>query len=234
MNEKINADLKSLKFILNKNKVYIFPIVVILVSIMLFSQFVIPQADALLAAREEALATSLKIETLKANLDILTNINEETLDSQLKTLSLALPLSKDFFGILNSVYSTVQKTGVDLGNFSFKIGDLAKSENGDNFPVVKLSAPINSGVTAINSFVETISKNVPLAEVYSVKIGNTSSTVSLSFYYRPLSASNYSQDVRISSISQKGLELISQLEKFENASSLLEPLVSVATSSAAQ
>ena len=121
MNEKINADLKSLKFILNKNKVYIFPIVVILVSIMLFSQFVIPQADALLAAREEALATSLKIETLKANLDILTNINEETLDSQLKTLSLALPLSKDFFGILNSVYSTVQKTGVDLGNFSFKI-----------------------------------------------------------------------------------------------------------------
>ena len=103
MNEKINADLKSLKFILNKNKVYIFPIVVILVSIMLFSQFVIPQADALLAAREEALATSLKIETLKANLDILTNINEETLDSQLKTLSLALPLSKDFFGILNSV-----------------------------------------------------------------------------------------------------------------------------------
>ena len=75
---------------------------------------------------------------------------------------------------------------------------------------------------------------MPLAEVYSVKIGNTSSTVSLSFYYRPLSASNYSQDVRISSISQKGLELISQLEKFENASSLLEPLVSVATSSAAQ
>ncbi|MDZ4228097.1 MAG: hypothetical protein U1E54_02520, partial [Candidatus Levybacteria bacterium] len=186
------------------------------------------------AAREEALATSLRIEALKANLDVLTNINEETLDLQLKTLSLALPLNKDFFGILNSVYSTAQKTGVDLGSFSFKIGDIAKSESGDNFPVIKLSAPINSGVIAINSFVETISKTVPLAEVYSVKIGNISSTVSLSFYYRPLSVSNYSQDVRISPISQKGLELVNQLGKFENAQSFLESPEPVATSSAAQ
>lgn len=234
MNEKINADLKSLKFILNKNKAYILPVVVILVSIMLFFQFVISQFGALLAAREEALITSLRIEALKANLDVLTNINEKTLDLQLKTLSLALPLSKDFFGILNSIYSTAQKTGVDLGSFSFKIGDISKAESGDNFPVVKLSAPINSGVAAINNFVETISKTVPLAEVYSVKVNNISSTVSLSFYYRPLSVSNYSQDVRIFPISQKGIALVSQLGKFENAPSFLESSKPIATSSAAQ
>lgn len=234
MNEKINADLKSLKFILNKNKPYTLPVVVMLVSIMLFFQFVIPQFGLLLSAREEAIKTSLKTETLKANLDVLTNINEETLDLQLKTLSLALPLSKDFFSMLNSVYFTAQKTGVDLGSFSFKIGDITKAESGENFPVIKLSVPINSGVTAINSFVETITRTTPLAEVYSVKVGNISSTVSLSFYYRPLSVSNYSQDVRISPVSQKGIALVSQLGKFENTSSFLEPSVPVATSSAEQ
>ena len=150
---------------------------------------------------------------------MLTNINEETLDSQLRILNLALPLNKDFIEILNSVYSTAQKTGVNLGGFSLKIGDLAQSESDENFPVVRLSVPISSSITAINSFVETISKTVPLSEVYSVKMGNASSMVSLSFYYKPLGASNYSQDIRISSISQKGLDLVDQLSKFENVSS---------------
>lgn len=231
MSEKINADLKSLKFIFNKNKPYILPIVIMLVSIMLFSQFVIPQFNALLVTRKEAKEASLKLEVLKENLDVLTNINEETLTSQLKILNLALPLNKDFIGILNSVYSTAQKTGVNLGGFSLKIGDISKSENGDNFPVVKLSAPINSTVTAINSFVETINKTVPLSEVYLVKVGNTSSMVSLSFYYKPLSTSNYSQDARISPISQKGLTLLSQLSEFGNAFFTSPLLTPVATSS---
>lgn len=220
MDKKINADIKSLKFIFNKNKSYVVPVVIILVSIILFFQFVIPQFNALLEARKEALAASLKLETLKANLDVLNNINEQVLDSQLGILKLALPLDKDFIGILNSVYLTAQKTGVSLGNFSFKVGDLTQSENGNNFPVVNLSLPMNASVTAVNNFVETISKTVPLSEISLVKVGNASSMVNLSFYYKPLNASNYSQDTRISSISQKGLTLVDQLSQFENVSSV--------------
>lgn len=218
MDKKINADIKSLKFIFNKNKSYIFPVIIILVSIMLFFQFVIPQFNALLEAQKEAIAASVKLETLKANLDVLNNINEATLDSQLEVLKSALPLDKDFIGILNSIYLTSQKTGVDLGSFSFKIGDLTQSEIGNNFPVVNLSLPVSSSVAAINNFVETISKTVPLSETSLIKVGNASSTINLSFYYRPLSASSYSQDVRISPISQKGLTLINQLSQFENVS----------------
>lgn len=217
MNEKINEEIKSFKFIFDKNKSYIFPIVMMLVSIMLFFQFVIPQVSLLVKARKEAKELSLRLETLRENLDVLANIDEEALDSQLKILTVALPLNKDFIGILNSIYLTSQKTGVDLGSFSLKIGDISKSENGDNFPVIKLSVPINAGITAINNFVTAINKTVPLSEVYLVKTGNISSMVSLSFYYKPLDASNYSWDAHISPISQKGLTLLNQLSGFENA-----------------
>lgn len=219
MNEKINEDIKSLKFILNKDKPYIFPIAIILISVILFFQFVIPQFGALLEARKEALAASIKLETFKANLDVLTNTNEETLDLQLKILSSALPLNKDFIGILNSIYLTSQKTGVNLGSFSLKIGDLSNSDNNDQSSTVNIDIPINANVTAVNNFIGAISKTVPLVEVYSVKVGNVSSSVSLSFYYKPLGASNYSQDARISPISQKGLTIVNQLGKFENISS---------------
>lgn len=235
MNEKINADLKSLKFIFNKNRSFIFPIVIILVSIILFFQFVIPQFSALLMAVKEGRESSLKLEALRANLDVLTNINDETLSSQLGVLSSALPLNKDFIGVLNSVYSTAQKAGVSLGSFSIQIGDISKSESSDVFPVIKLSAPINSDISSINSFIETISKTIPLSEVYAVKIGRASSSVSLSFYYKPLDSSSYSSDARISPVSQKGLNLIKQLGEYGNAASLpVSDPTPIATSSALQ
>lgn len=231
MNEKINPDLNSLKFIFSKNKPYILPIIIMLVSLILFFQFVIPQFRALNVTRKEALDASAKLEALKTNLDILTNINGETLDSQFRILTLALPLNKDFIGILNSVRSTAQKTGANLGSFSFSVGDISKFENGDNFPVVKLSIPINAEIAVMNNFIEIIGKTVPLSDVYSVKVGEVSSMVNLSFYYKPLDTSNYSQDVRISPISQKGLALINQLSEYGNTPSFSGPSIPIATSS---
>lgn len=234
MDEKISVDLKSIKFIYNKNKSYIFPVVVILISLILFVQFVIPQFGALQAAKKEANELSLKIEALKANLEILSNIDENILDSQFRIVTLALPMSKDFIGILNSIYSVAQKTGVSLGNFSLKIGDLAQSGSGDNFPAVKLLVPVNSDIVAINSFIEQISKTMPLVEVYSATIKGASSRIGLSFYYKSLDASSFSQADRVSPVSQKGLTLIDQLKKLSDTSIPVELSAPRATSSAAQ
>lgn len=235
MDEKINADLKSLEFVIKKNKSYIVSIVIVLISILLFFQFIIPQFNSLLAVQKEAKDSSLRLDSLKANLDVLTNINEETLDSQLNILNSALPLGKNFVGILNSIYSSAQKTGVSLGNFSLKIGDITQTESG-NFLFIRLSLPVNSSVAGANSFIETITKSLPLVEINSVKAGGTSSTITLSFYYKPLGgAANYSQDARISSVSQKGLTIINQLSKFDNAFSVSQvPVAPVATPSASQ
>lgn len=221
MNKKINADLKLFKFIFNKNKPYIFPFVTILITIIFFFQFILPQFNVLFRARKEAGEMSLRLGVFKKNLTVLTNVDEQALDLQLETLNSALPLNKDFIRILNSLYVTAQKIGVDLGGFSISVGDLSKTGDGDSFPVIKLSVPIKAGITAVNNFVEIISKTIPLSEVYHIKIGDVSSMVSLAFYYKPLSASNYSQDSHIIPISQKGLTLLDQLYKFENTSSSL-------------
>lgn len=232
MDRKINADLKSLKFILDKNKPFITPAVIILICIILFMQFVIPQFGALIKANQEGKEARLRLETLKENLNILKNINEATLDSQVKVLSLALPLSKDFSGILNSIYYASQKTGASLGSFSFKIGDLSASSETSSMPAIKVSIPINADASTVNNFVKIISETVPLSEVSLIKIGNVSSNVDLDFYYKPLGASNYSQDARISPISQKALNLISELSNFGNTSfvDILESPVATSSS----
>lgn len=219
MNEKINADIKSIKFIFDRNKSYILPCVVVLICIVLFFQFVIPQFIALISAREQAKEASLKLGVLKENLNVLANTNENSLDSQLKILNLALPLNKDFTGILSSIYYAAQKTGVGLGSFSLQIGDLGKEEMNDKFSTISLSLPVNSDIAGANSFAEIIGKTVPLSEVTLIKIGERASTVNLLFYYKPLGATHIKEDVRINPISQKGLLLINKLSDFGNPSS---------------
>ena len=219
MNGKINADLKSLKFIFERNKPYILPSIIIVVCIALFLQFVIPQFRILFAAQEEAKQASLKLQTLKENLNLLTNTDEKFLDAQLKILNLALPLSKDFSGILNSIYYASQKTGVNLGSFSLQIGDLQDVKENDDFPLISLSIPVNANAVGVSSFVEALSKTVPLSEVTIIKIKNIASSVKLSFYYKSLGSSNLKEDARIIPLTQKGLGIINKISGFENASS---------------
>lgn len=219
MSGKINLDLKSLKFIFERNKPYLFPILIMLVCIILFVQFVIPQFRDLLTAQKEGKEASVRLRTLKESLKVLTNTNEDSLDFQLKVLNLALPLSKDFSGILNAIYFASQKAGIGLGSFSLQIGNLSETKEKDNFPTINLTVPVNSDAQGVNSFVETINKTIPLSEVFLIKTGDRVSFVSLHFYYKPLSASNYREDSRIIPVSQKGLLLINRLSGFENMSS---------------
>jgi len=225
MNEKINIELRSFRFILEKNKSYIFPIIVIVASVLLFFQFVIPQFNLLLKTQAEVKDLRSKTEMLKENLSIVSIIDDDTLNSQYKTMISALPLSKDFIGILNSINATAQKAGVSLGSFSFKIGNLSSSENGDIFPVVKFTIPVNAGITGSNSFIQMISKTFPLAQVDSILVNNNSSIISLGFYYKLLNIASVSQYIRVSPVSQNGLELIGQMKEFEAASSF--PISSV-------
>ena len=229
MNEKINVDLKSLKFIFERNKPYILPSIIIVICIALFLQFVIPQFRILSLAQEEARLASLKLQILKENLNVLTNTDEKSLDSRLKILNLALPLNKDFGGILNSIYYASQKTGVSLGSFSLQIGELADTKKSVDFPSISLTIPISANAPAVNSFVEVLSKTAPISEVTVIKIRNVASSIKLSFYYKPLGFSNLKEDMRINPISQKGLRIINRLSSFENIESFQQ--VPIATSS---
>jgi len=222
MNGKINLDIKSLKFILEKDKPYILPLVIIFTCIVLFFQFIIPQLKTLLTAREQEKQASLNSRTLKENLNILVNTDEDSLDSQLEVLNLALPSSKDFGGILNSIYLTSQRTGVALGAFSIRIGDLSEYQKDSELPKITLSIPINSGIAGVNGFVDAIEKTVPLSEVNLVKIGekDSISSVNLSFYYKPLGISSNKDYVSVNPVSQKALLLIDKLKNFDNISSL--------------
>lgn len=216
MNEKKSLDIKSMQIIFKQNRRYAFPIIASLICFILLFQFIIPQFNSLLAIKKEAKATSVKIATLKRNLNMLMNIDENSLDSQLKILNSALPLTKDFGSILNTLNRVAPNAGVSLGPFTLQIGDISKSESNTKFPMVKVSIPISAAsAVSINNFVDALSKSLPLSEVSFIKTGTDASLVGVSFYYKELDYSGKMDD-QINQISQKGLLLIDKLSGYAN------------------
>lgn len=214
MNGRIDTDLKSIKFIFERNKFYIAPVTIMLICVILFFQFILPQFNMIFTAKENAREDLLKLDTLEENLRVLSGVDESSLDAQLEILNLALPSEKDFDGILNSINSSGVKAGAILGAYSFAVGDLSGVPGTDKFPTIQLSVPVNSDASSVNEFLGAISKSLPLSEISLVRIGGKTSTVNLSFYYKPAFSGSF-KNFRISPLSPKGLSLIEQLRGFK-------------------
>lgn len=216
MDKKIHIDLDTLKFIYGSYKAFLVPILVIVVSLALFIKIVIPQVKDVVRAREEAKLALQKIAIVKNNLEILSRVEDLVLDSQVQTLTSALPLSKDFGAILNSLSIASQKASVSLGDYEFKVGDLSKiDQRAGKYPFLELSLTVNGEKSAVTDFIDILEKVFPLSEVTSLEMRKNSLTIQTVFYYKPVPRP-VRGDLPIKPISQKDLSLVRQIEESRN------------------
>ena len=220
MEKKVNIDIKSLEILFERNKLFVMPIVVILVSFILVAGLLIPQIQAFFSAKEEAKKVSENLEILKNNLTVLEKADKNSLDSKLSTVNQILPVSKDVVGILSALDTASRQSGVSLEEFSFQVGDLNGSpkEKGQDIPIINLSISVVGDTYSINNFMETMKKTAPLSEILLLKTGERISNISLSFFYKPLDSSLNKLNSQINSLSSEDLSLIRKLENFNNIS----------------
>ncbi|MEK7518267.1 MAG: hypothetical protein AAB583_07025 [Patescibacteria group bacterium] len=229
MESRINTEIQSLRIIYNRNKHYIIPVVVIFVSIVLVILVVIPQFKTLLKVREQAKQASIVLDRLKKDLGVLESQDKEILESQLRTSNLALPTNKEVGGILNALYTAAERSGVSIGRFSFQVGNLGSEDKSNvKFSTIGLSLSLDSGILAINSFIDIIGKTLPISDISAIKTDDNVSNISLLFYYRALPQTNVSS--RIMPISQKNLELLSKINDYNNATEIALPAESASVS----
>ncbi len=213
MNTKISLDFNTLGLLYKKYRDFIVPGLVILVCIILFFQLIIPQILNLAKTQEEVKREAIKLDVLRGNLSFLTNLNQDTLDSQFIAVSSALPPGKDFAGILNSISSIANLSGVAVGEFEFQVGDLDKApQSAKAYPSLDIVINITGGLDGASSFMKELYKSVPLAEVKGVKLNDGITTLTLTFYYKPYPPIGFNDTSPIRTITQQELDLIRQFE----------------------
>lgn len=233
MNKKTNIDINTVKLLYHNNRNYILPIVVILVSLFLFIKFIIPQMVALSETQELIKTENEKLEILRNNLNLLSNANEQTLDSQLAVTTEALPTNKDFAGILNAVSLAANRTGVFLGDFEFQVGDVSK----DNpqiplSPSLELVLTVRGGVKPTLNFINELYRSVPVSEVLTLEINDTVALLTTSFYYKTYPKTGFSYNVPLKPLSKRSLDTINEISSWNNPSNFEGPVTINASPSA--
>ncbi|MGH7245708.1 MAG: hypothetical protein ACREGI_02115, partial [Candidatus Levyibacteriota bacterium] len=212
MNRKITFDQNLLRILYFRNKQYLVPICTILVCIFVFWRILLPQLFSWFATRDTITADRQTLAVLQQNIQLMTNLDETTLNTWLKTTATALPAEKDFAGILNAVSNAAALSGTSLGDYNFQIGNLSSNLDVGQKIFLQISLSLNGGMTQVEKFLVELKKQLPISDITEVDVHSTvSSTVVANFYYFPFPKITFNDTVPIETISKQQQDLITTL-----------------------
>jgi hypothetical protein len=234
----------------------------ITVCIMLLFGVIIPQIEKYLSIRTEVIAMREKISLINQNISFMNTLDKGLLAKQLETVSLALPIEKDFAGILKALSDSSVRAGVTLADFNFSVGEVSsksatKTNNnlsgslpsavpspnlqGDSptlnnslsdTTTIDFTVIVNGSVDRVNLFIKEIGEKLPISEVVSINNDNNTTTLNLKFHYKKYPDINYKEDDPIKPLSKEKAELIEELSSWRISSSE-EIFMPIGTNSAA-
>lgn len=231
MNKNVSLEGLTIKYIYERNKKYLLPLLIIVASFGLFLQVTYPLFTEYKTMEELRSAEEQKLSTLKNNHSVLLSADEVTLDSQLAIATDALPVGKDFASILNAISISARNAGVVLGDYEFQVGDLSKDNPSVKYPTLELALIVSGNVTSIINFMDEVYKSLPLAEIINTEMNNNRSVITVVFYYKPLPGTPPVASP-IQSLTPKNLTTLSTISTWNNGRLSQELIPLLATPSA--
>ncbi len=229
--KKVNLDKDAFNKLYLRYKDYLLPIAAVLICLILFVKLIIPQIQNLTDLKKQEEKENQKLQILKNNLTLLYNLNQDTLDNQLKITSKTLPVDKDFIGILNGISVAASRAKVSLGDYGFQVGDLTKLPTSvKGYPSIQLVLNISGNLDNSINFLKELEKTVPISEVTDVNLNNRGSNLSLVFYYKPLAPVKLRDDIPLIPLSSQSINIINNISEWNNIQ-LLEEEYNISPSS---
>lgn len=214
-------DKSTLSILYARNKAYIIPGGIILTCLFIFFILVTRQFQDLSLTHSEAAEAQRRIAILKENIRVLSQTDELKQNSQVEVVSRTLPTEKDYLGILNAIAQASARTGILVADYSFQVGDISKP------PIISAPAPLtlslslSADAVGASRFLQELSKIAPISNVGNIQISGKQTTISVGFYYRPLSTTKVDLHTPIQrqSPNSKLLETISSWQILEGSAS---------------
>lgn len=218
MKNKNNIDIATLNIIYKKYKEHIIYMGIIIVCLLVFVFLTIPKISQIGMIGQERKAEENKLKILKDNVAIIQNTDDSLLESQLQTVTDALPESKDFEGILNAISLASSKSGASLNDYNLGIGELLDSKSPTTgYPFIKLSLDIQANQVQTIAFLKNILETVPLSQITSVSETLGHASVDVTFYYKPSLPEDLSKNATLVDINQSDKDLISTISTWNTS-----------------
>ncbi len=213
----MNAEIDSIeKLLFSQYKAYFVPILLLVGSFLIIIFAIVPQIQNYFSEKDEIAVLRRKISILKQNYETLSRVNDADQDVNLQLALSALPTNKDFIGVLNAVTLASSHANVTIGDYAFQVGDLSgKSDVKGGLPI-NLAINVNGGLSETKRFVDELLKTLPLSGVNNIQIQNTTTTVLIAFYYRPLPPQKFSVETPLPILSPEKKSVLDKLATFQS------------------
>lgn len=217
----------------------LFEVLILLISLIvtasLFFVFVIPQFHSFIAMNEEVKETRARIATMRSNIQLVSSLNEDTLDSDFLTTTAALPVEKDFSGAMQSILAASVNSGVSLDTFSFTVGTIAsKSATPEDLLPMGITIDASGDIASIKDLISSLYTYLPLSVITTAdsESGEGESTaITISFPAKPLPELVIDNSKPIVQATPKNIEVLGKLKEWKDKKDLV-PIEDIGTSSA--
>ncbi len=225
-------DIVKLRIYYYRNKPYLIFVSTIIACLFLIANIIIPQVNDYLKEKEEIGSTEKRVELLNKNLKIISSISDSAQKDQLDVSLKALPIEKDFIGIILAISEASQKTNVNVSDFTFRIGALSsKSAQVSALPTIKLDLSIKGGFNNMKDFITEMSKTLPLSKIPEVSMSKNSASLQVYFYYKPIPPFIINYASALSEMTPEKKSLLSKLGTWSKAKNVVSFSPSIATRS---
>ena len=214
MNPNINfSDSTTLRILYVKYKGYILPLIFLILALLILFNFSLPNFYNYQTEKSDFVNAQNTLNTLKQNLNIITNLKTNDLNSYSITVIRALPQSKNFEEILNSISDAESNSGVTLGDYSFQPGNLEKNLSTQNY--ISISLTVLGDISKTEKFLRALKSELPLNNVLQISVASkNSSTIDVIFYYDPTTQVAFDPLNPIQELSNSDLKTIRNLSVF--------------------
>lgn len=191
---------------------FAFPVTSLVVSIVAFFTVVIPQAIELSINQAALTDLQTQVDNLDAKVAALSNISTPEFESNLNTVTQALPVTKDYIDSTSYLQNAIDKSKVTLTGLSFS--EVAPTGDVESY---KVKVDISGSLTSANQFLSLINRSPRTIRVSRIELnsdaGNFDATVFVTAFYAPIQKQNLSLTQPVVALTDQELEQILQLSK---------------------
>lgn len=216
---------EALTLLYQKYQYVVFPVLIILSSLILIGLVIFPQILRLLSNQQVLTGLNQKSEFLDVKASQLEVIDEQNLREKLNVALLSLPAEKDLSSIVGILQSIITQSGFNL--ITLQVIQIASNTEVSGFSVkLEVAGPIS----AMNQLLNNIETDPRVMKVSGVELnqqqGSTSvsATITVDAFYSPLPSSLGAIDAPLPKLTEKDEELVATLAK--NTGAVIRPTTS--------
>jgi hypothetical protein len=200
-----------------------------LLGVVLILVVIKPQIESIGEQREQNTLKQNEIVQLQSSLAALNSVSAERVADDVKIMNEALPTNKDIITIFSTIISLTTKTGVELSGFTLQVGDIFNTtkdkaapdqidvSSDTGFPALNVQLTLQStDQSQVVEFTKLLYEKLPLARVNNVTAQEGSSSLDISFYYRPQDLTILQNTNTIPGYTKESLNTLDTLRKWKD------------------